>query len=260
MIARRNALSLSIAALASRTSTAQDLGGVLVFGASGGSGSEFIKHLPKDAEVTAFVRPTSKRERLAGLDVDYVTGNVLNEGDVAQAFKSGPFRTVFIGLQNRSNEPSPYVGAMLNITKYAKASGVEQILWIGQVGASAVPIEKADYPDINFELFDDTLKEIGEAEKILVESGVPYTVIRVGALMVERDRAPIAETGRGYLVDNLKIMGPITHGDLGRLAAECVGQARCMNKVFHATDDTLATPYKRWRCRRFATPATIDAC
>jgi uncharacterized protein YbjT (DUF2867 family) len=260
MLTRRGAVATALAALASSTNAAPITGGVLVFGASGSTGSEFIKHLPPGTQVAAFVRPTSKRDRLAGLDVTYITGDALSEADVAAAFASDAFTTVFAALQSRPGEPSPYAGAARNIAKHAKAAGVAQVIWIGQVGAAATPVDPAMYPDINFKLFGDALKEMSAAEKAVVESGVPYTVIRVGAVIVERGRPPQPETGQGRLIEDLTKMGPIAYGDLGRLAADCVGAARCMNKTFHAVDDTLGAQYARWRCRRFATPETIDRC
>jgi uncharacterized protein YbjT (DUF2867 family) len=258
MLARRTALAITLAALG--RAAAAEAGRVLVFGATGGSGSEFIKHLPAGTPITAFVRPASKRDKLAGLNVTYFTGNALDEAEVAAAFKAGSVETVFVALQTRPGEPSPYRGAARNVAAQAKRAGVKQLIWIGQVGAAATPVDRDMYPDINFELFAETLADMSAAEKTVIESGVPYTVIRVGALMVERGRPPQPETGQGRLIEDLSRMGPIAYGDLGRLAAECVGQPRCLNKIFHATDDTLGAQYARWRCRRFATPETIDKC
>ncbi|MBM3512593.1 MAG: NAD-dependent epimerase/dehydratase family protein [Alphaproteobacteria bacterium] len=260
MLTRRQAVALSLAAIASPTNAAPVEGRVLVFGASGSSGSEFIKHLPKGTRVTAFVRPTSNRDKLAGLDVAFVTGDALNEADVAAACRAGPFATVFAAFQSRPGEPSPYAGTARNIVKAAKAAGVAQLIWIGQVGAAATPVDPAMYPDINFKLFGPALNEMSAAEKAVVEGSVPYTVIRVGAVIVERGKPPQPETGQGRLINDLTKMGPIAYGDLGRLAAECVGQSRCFNTVFHVTDDTLSAQYARWRCRRFATSETIDRC
>jgi uncharacterized protein YbjT (DUF2867 family) len=259
MLSRRLALIGGAASLTTRLNAAP-LGGVLVFGASGSSGSEFIKHLPKDVRITAFVRPTSNRDRLAGREVNFVIGDVLNEADVEKAFSSGPFDTVFVALQSRPNQPNPYVGAARHITVSAKKHGVKQVIWIGQVGASAAPINQADYPDINFKQFGPALKEMSAAEKTLIDSGVPYTVIRVGAVIVERGKPVHPETGKGTLITDLKRMGPIAYGDLGRLSADCAGAETCMNKVFHAVDDTLGAEYARWRCRRFAAPGEMDKC
>jgi len=264
VFARRRALAIgfgaAIAPAILSTARAQTTGGVLVFGASGSSGSEFIKHLPATTPVTAFVRPTSNRDRLSGREVTFVTGDVLNVADVAKAFDGRSFNTVFVALQSRRGEPNPYVGAARNITTYAKANGVKQIIWIGQVGSSATTVNQADYPDINFKLFGETLEFMSAAERIIVESGMPYTIIRVGAIIVERGKPPQPETGQGRLVDDVKQMGAIAYGDLGRLASACAGNKACINKTFHTLDDTLSAQYKHWRCRRFATPETIDAC
>lgn len=259
MLSRRFAL-IGGAAFATTRLNAATLGGVLVFGASGSSGSEFIKHLPSSVKVTAFVRPTSNRDRLAGREMNFVTGDVLNEADVEKAFEGGAFDVVFVALQSRPGQPNPYVGAARHISASAKKHGVKQIIWIGQVGASAAPINQADYPDINFKLFGSSLKEMSAAEKILIDSGVPATIIRVGAVIVERGKPVHPETGKGYLITDLKRMGPIAYGDLGRLAAACAGDDTCMNKIFHAVDDTLSAEYARWRCRRFAAPGEMDKC
>ncbi len=258
---RRHALALSASALFATSAISAAPLNILVVGGTGSTGSEFAKRRVAFGDnVTVFARPTSQRDKLAGLHVDFATGDVLNEADIAATLKAKKYDIVFIGLQTRRDQPNPYVGAMTHITKYAKQTGVKQIVWIGQVGASAVPINKADYPDINFELFAPTLKEMSAAEKILVEGGVPYTVIRVGALIVERGKPAHPPTGQGRLVADTKAMGPITYGDLAELASSCVTQTNCMNKIFHALDDTLAPEYAHWRCRRFAAPDKMDAC
>ena len=260
-LSRRQALALGASALVAGQSARAAPANVLVVGGTGSTGSEFAKRrVARGDSVTVFARPTSKRDKLAGLSVDFASGDVLNEADIAKAIQAKRYDTIFIGLQTRRDQPNPYVGAMRHITKYAKQTGVKQILWIGQVGASAAPIAKADYPDINFELFAPTLKEMSEAEKVLIEGGVPYTVVRVGALIVERGKPQHPPTGQGRLVEDLKAMGPITYGDLAELASGCVAQPKCMNKIFHAVDDTLAAEYKHWRCRRFAAPDKMDAC
>lgn len=267
MVSRRQVFTLGAGAAtfaflnaARAQNSAQTSGSVLVFGATGKTGSAFIRALPADVAVTAFVRPTSNRDALNGRNVTFVEGNALTADDVDRAFASGSFSTVFAALQSRPNEPSPYAGSGRNIAAAAKRAGVKQIIWIGQVGASYEPVNPADYPDINFAVFGKAMESMGQAERAIVDSGVPYTFIRVGAVISERGKPPHPPTGQGRLMTDVKKMGPIAYGDLGRLAAGCVGQASCLNRVFHATDDTLGAEYKHWRCRRFATPETIDAC
>lgn len=259
-LSRRALLAVGASATFWNAARGQNSGGVLVFGATGKTGREFIKNLPADVPVTAFVRPTSDRSVLEGRKVSFVTGNALDATDVDRAFEAGSFDTVFAAFQSRPNEPSPYSGSARNIAAAAKRRGVKQIIWIGQVGGSFAPINKDDYPDINFTAFGRAMEDMGFAERAVVDSGVPYTIIRVGAVIMERGKPPHPPTGQGYLITDIKRMGPIAYGDLGRLAAGCVGKTDCFNKVFHATDDTLTSEYKRWRCRRFATPDTIAQC
>ena len=67
---------------------------VLVFGGSGGLGSEIVRDLVADGHrLSVFVRPTSNRSRLAGLPVSYIEGDVLVEADVRRALQSQRFGT-----------------------------------------------------------------------------------------------------------------------------------------------------------------------
>jgi len=180
-----------------------------VFWASGSTGSQFIKHLAPSVTVTAFVRLIYNRDRLKGRDIQFVTGDELNVSDVARVFEAGPFDTVFVALQTRLGQPYPYRGVEQNIMTYAKANGMKQIILIGQVGASATPINQANYSDINFKLLGPALQKMSEVERIIVDSGVPHTIIRVGAIIVERGKPPQPETGQGRLIDDMKKMGAI---------------------------------------------------
>lgn len=62
---------------------------VLVFGGNGRLGSDVVKNLLEDGEdVVVFVRETSDRSRLAGLDVAYVVGDLLDAETVKAAFEA----------------------------------------------------------------------------------------------------------------------------------------------------------------------------
>ncbi len=116
----------------------------------------------------------------------------------------------------------------------------------------------ADYPDINFDSFLFTLIEKGKAEQTLRDSGRPYTIIRSGAILWGPDRGMIPYTGEGYLTEDTLHVGPTTYDDLGVLVADCARNPACMNKEFHATDDTRDDDYAHWRCRRFrSTPDEV---
>ena len=243
------------AALSLRPVRAQSDGGVLVIGATGRFGSRFIAQLPESAgPVTAFVRPTSNRARLDGQDVTFAIGDVWDKDTVTAAMRQARPRVVVISVQSRPGQrPMPYAGAAKHVTEAAKELNldVQQIFYIGQSGSSPDGVIPG-IPAINYTLFTEELEELGKGEKILMESGLPTTIIRVGAIISDSVRGVHPPTGMGRLVEDQSLFGPITYGDLARLAAECIGQPRCLNKVLHTDDDTLGEEFDRWVCRRFA--------
>jgi hypothetical protein len=70
------------------------------------------------------------------------------------------------------------------------------------------------------------------SEGIIKASGTPSTFIRLGTV---HDKT---ETGSGYLVEE-PVLGPITRADAAQLAVDCLRAPKCVNKTFHATDDSL---------------------
>ncbi|MCB2107866.1 MAG: SDR family oxidoreductase [Rhodobacteraceae bacterium] len=233
-------------------------GGVFVIGATGQTGSNFIENLPADiGPVTAFVRPTSNRARLESRNVNFAVGDVQDFDSVRRAILDARPKIVFVAVQSRRGEKSPYAAAAQSVVEPAREAGVSQIIWIGQAGSSKDGVVRT-FKDINYALFESALEEMSKAEKSLADSGLPLTIIRVGAIIVERGRGAHPPTGKGYLVEDQNAFGPIAYGDLGRLAAGCAGNDDCIGKVFHATDDTLGAEYVRWRCRRFAENPDAD--
>jgi nucleoside-diphosphate-sugar epimerase len=247
--AARALLAAAMLLIAAAAGAAQDH--VLVVGGAGHLGAEISKALvARGVAVTAMVRPTSDRSRLAGVPVAFVVGDATRPDDVLAAARSRPFRAIVDAIAGAPGEPAPYAAAQAAIIAAAKATGVEQIVLNSSAGAGDGS-NAADYPDVNVARFKAGLIEKGRAEAILRSSGVPYTIIRSGAILIERGEPPHPPTGKAYLVEDDKLVGPTTYGDLGRLVAACVLNARCYNAVFHATDDTLGPEFARWRCMRF---------
>jgi len=236
---------------------------VLVLGATGHTGSRISKILAAQGhEVTAFVRPTSKRERLTDVDVQYALGDVLDFETVKAAFEQAKPDIVFAVLQSRRDQPSPHGKPEVAIVELAERSGVSQFIYLSSVGAGPdTAAQRARYPDINFDLFAEGLVEKALVEDALRSSNLNYTIIRSGSILVEFGREPPSGTGRGYFTENQDVTGPITYDDLAILMTRCVGASGCFNKIYHATDDTLGPEYNHWRCRRFAPLAELGpAC
>ena len=91
---------------------------------------------------------------------------------------------------------------------------------------------KSTIPPQFYEEFEKTYTDRGLMEQIVKDGGTPYTFIRLGTV---HDKP---ETGTGRMVEE-PVLGPITRADAARLAVDCLRATRCLNKTFHATDDSL---------------------
>jgi uncharacterized protein YbjT (DUF2867 family) len=224
------------------TSAAALADGVLIFGATGQLGAPHVQMLVTSGEtVTAFVRPTSTRERLDGVDIQYAIGDLMDADSVRAAMELVKPRIVIDTSARREGSAGGkerfYAPAMQNIVDAAKVNGVEQIIIHSSVGVrgSAEELLRETY---GYDTRSPNMLDKGAAEVILEESGVPYTIIRNGVL----DYEPAAPTGQAYLSDNMDAFGRITRTDLAALAVGCIDNPECINRIYHAQDDSLSGP------------------
>jgi len=205
--------------------------GILVFGGTGRLGSEIVKQLINagEKEITVFARPSSDRKRLEGLNVAYVTGNVLDEAQVESALKSNSFRIVIDALsQGGNNSDSFYEDSQKHITKWAKATNVTRIVLNSSVGVGE---SRDTYPNRMRSMFGGVLDDKEKAENNLIASGVPYTIIRNYRIIEE----PAPVTGDAYLTENQMAKGAIGRADLAILNVFCLRTA-CAGKILHAIE------------------------
>jgi uncharacterized protein YbjT (DUF2867 family) len=229
----RTLVALSLVYLPLSTIAAPANGDVLVFGGTGQLGSEIVKSLVGGGHsVTVFARPSSDRSRLNGLDISYVLGDVLEEADVEAAFKAAQFRVVIDALARRSAAVSFYAVSGRYLAKWASATDVKQAILHGSVGAGD---SMATYPVSRRAGMVATMKAKTDAENALIDSGVNYTIIRNARL----SRHGTPGTGQARLYENQMTFGAVTRADLGRLTLECVDNPDCLNKIFHAADESL---------------------
>jgi len=209
----------------------------LVFGANGRLGSEIVKALlASNMTVTAFVRPSSDRSLLSGHDVRFIEGDARNRADVDKAMATGRFDVVVNAIARRSrSELGLYDASQNNITAAAKSAGVKQVIFFSSVGVGS---SRSLYSDAAYARFKSTMEEREAAERALIASGVGYTIIRTGGV-VDGD----AISGKGYLSEEPR-MGAIMRPELARIMADCVGAPRCLNKIFHAVDETQKLPFE----------------
>ncbi|MCC5793772.1 MAG: NAD(P)H-binding protein [Chromatiales bacterium] len=215
---------------------AAERGPVLVFGATGQLGAEVVRELVAAGyPVTAFVRPGSDRSRLEGLDIQYVTGDMLRADQVARALAARRYEAVIEASARGGAPDSFYPDVMRHVVAAAQAHGSPRIILHGSVGAGQ-NIEK--FPQAPFGRMTTTLAAKGEAEALLIDSGLPYVIIRNGILM--RDGTPA--TGHAYLSSNHALMRSVTRADLARLTVMCLRDRGCDGRIWHAVDDRLPFP------------------
>lgn len=201
---------------------------ILVFGGTGRLGSEIARELvARGHEVTVFARPSSGRERLDGLRIRIVEGDALQDDDVRRALETRRFDVVVDALGRSESPPSFFAITGRSIARWSKQTGVRQVILHGSVG---VGDSRDAWPGTPVGTLGEVLKAKEVAEQALVDSGVPYTIIRNGSL-----RSGPASP-RAVLVEDPRAMGPVSRASLARLTADCVLQPRCLGRRFHGLD------------------------
>ena len=217
--------------------------GVLVFGGTGQLGARIVKRLVADGEeVTVFVRPGSDRGRLEALDVAYVVGDMLQESDVATALAAGQHRVVINAVRAPISDTPFYDITSRNLIKAAKASGVQQIIHHGAVGAGN---NMALHPDIPWDRVPGLkarMLDHGAAEANFFNSGIATTVIRNSRVWPDETPA----SGNAELTEDQSVLTPITRVDLAAMTMQCLDNPDCNNKIYHARDETLSWPPPGW--------------
>lgn len=232
--ARLAYLVLATASLAPSWSLAAT---VIVFGGTGKLGTEVVRALDAAGhEVTVFHRPGSDLSRLQGLKFREAIGDATQAAQVRAALDARPYDVVVDALAKGRNEPADFYRIThVAIVEAAKATGVKQVILHGSVGAGdSRPI----YPESRWPAMREVLLAKDAAERALVGSGVPYTIIRNAVL---RDDAPGAREQAALTADQ-KRFGAVTRSGLGRLTAECTLKPECLNRVFHAIDPQVRLP------------------
>ena len=213
--------------------------GALVFGATGQLGAPHVRMLVEKGEtVTAFVRPTSDRKRIAGLDINYAVGDLMDGESVMAAVAKAKPRVIIDtsarrGEQMKAAKPF-YAQAMQNIADAAKAHGVKQVIIHSSIGVRG-SAEKLLRKEFGYDTESPNIRDKGEAEVILESSGVDYTIIRNGLLEFE----PVDPTGNAYLSEDMNSFGRITRTDLAALSLDCMDNPDCLGKIYHALDDSF---------------------
>lgn len=206
---------------------------VLVFGGSGQLGSEIVRALlGAGHDVTVFIRPTSSRERIQGLPISLVEGDVTVEADVERALKARRYDVVVDALGRSGADVGFFAVSGPNIARWATATGVRQIVLHSSVGVGA---SREAYPAELYPRMERLFAAKQAGEDAVVASGVTYTIIRNAVLRDPPEGAP----ERARLVTDQKAYGTVSRRGLARLTLGCIDEPDCADKVFHAIDDSL---------------------
>lgn len=98
---------------------------VLVIGGTGQLGAEIVRRLvARGHQVTVFVRPSSDRSRLAAWPVEYVTGDLFSEADMAAALTARQYGAVVVALRVMDGDVNFYSKALTPLARHARKGGV----------------------------------------------------------------------------------------------------------------------------------------
>ena len=208
--------------------------GVLIFGASRETGLETARLLTARGEqVTAFVRPTSDIAELKSLKPRLVYGDVLDPEAVGKAFAAGRFRAVVCSIgAHRGQVPRPDFEGVKVIVDAAKklTTGVPRVLMVTMIGAG--DSRAAVAPKV-IEVLGEPMRLKTLAENYLMESGLPYTILRPGGMTSD------PASGTAIRTEDHMRMGVITRADLARLIVECLDDPATIGKIYHTVDPEI---------------------
>ena len=203
---------------------------ILVFGGTGRLGSDVVKALiDANFVVTVFARPTSNRRRLEGLSVSYVIGDVLVAEDVDAALAAKPFAVVIDALGRGKAPVEFYTHSAQNIARAAAAGSVRQLILHGSVGARASAATLGASMSTGMQRI---MAAKSAGEEAVVQSGVPYTIIRNWRVLAYGTPA----SGNAILTTDQSATGSVTRAGLARLTVQCVLVNACLNQVYHAVE------------------------
>ncbi len=196
---------------------------VLVTGASGNVGREVVQALEAlGTPVRATIFDEADASRVPGGGVQKVRFDFGDQSTYAAAFEG--VNKVFLMRPPQISDIETYIKPAID---YAAAHGVEQIVFLSLVGAErnkVVPHAKV--------------------EKFLIESGVPYTLLRCGFFMQNLDT-----THRADLVEHSDIFIPAGGGatafvdvrDIGAVAAVVLTESGHENTAYVLTGEEALT-------------------
>jgi uncharacterized protein YbjT (DUF2867 family) len=206
--------------------------GVLVFGATRGTGLEVVRALRGNGEdVMAVVRATSDTGALDKLGVATVIADIFDRASVDNVFAGGSYRAVVLSLSGKKEDSRrPDREGVQVIVESARAHGVTRIVMVTAIGAGDSVAAVA--PKV-IEVLGPVLEIKGEAEEWLMNAGVDATILRPGGLTND------PPSGTAIKTTDHMTMGVINRADLGQLVAGCIDDSSTIGEIFHTVDPEI---------------------
>lgn len=209
---------------------------ILVLGGTGQLGARIVRLLVDGGQdVAVFVRPTSDRARLEGLDVAYVVGDLVDGESVMAAFRTARPRVVIVAVSAPVTLKGFYDTMTRNLVAAAEAVGTETVIYSGAVGAGDNMKLHPDIPWSRVPNLEPRMIDHGVGEANLLASDLKVTIIRNSRVWPDRFEA----TGKAVLMEDQSVMMPIIRADLALLTVQCLDKAACVGKIYHAGDPSL---------------------
>ncbi len=204
-------------------------GGVLIFGGTRGTGYQVARLLREQGDaITVLVREGSDASALESIGAGIVRGNALDPVAVEAAFASGQFRAAINTLGGKYGElPRPDIEGTRQIVAGAKQADVSRVLMVTAIGAG--DSQSAVAPRV-LEVLGEVLDMKTQAENILQDSGLDYTILRPGGMTDD------PASGTAIKTEDHNSMGVINRADLAALVVECIDDNAGIGKIYHTVD------------------------
>ncbi|RLA28707.1 MAG: SDR family NAD(P)-dependent oxidoreductase [Gammaproteobacteria bacterium] len=207
-------------------------GNVLIFGGTRGTGFQVARLLREQGDATTvLVREGSDASALEAIGATIVRGNALDPAAVEAAFASGQFRAAVNTLGGKRGElPRPDIEGIRQIVAGAKKAGVSRVLMVTAIGAG--DSQSAVAPKV-LEVLGEVLDMKTQAENILQDSGLDYTILRPGGMTDD------PASGTAIKTEDHNRMGVINRADLAALLVECIDDDTTGGKIYHTIDPEI---------------------
>lgn len=197
---------------------------ILIAGATGHTGKRVIEILSntQNFKPVAMIRDDSQKEIFDDMEVESVLADL--EGDVDHAFK-GIDRVIFAAGSGSKTGPDKTISVDQDGAKKmidaAKKHKVKKFIMLSAMGT--------EDPSQNPKL-EHYLKAKKEADDYLIDSAIPYTIVRPGALTEDLGLAKVK------VAPKLNERGEISRDDVAFLLVMCLADPLAKNMAFEALE------------------------